>query len=369
MSQEGQVPIGGMPAGSRQKLRRGTTFVNLPPATRPTPVVASPAISPPPRSWAGEDAADLHLPSPTLLDTRFEHIDRSGASMAQRVKASEDALNLVNNETPTTGRKNNEEAWAWEQTQAVESPPSVPQMTGSQHRQRQSVSASIGQRAPVKAYKGEFSQRSDADDDENTSGQEENFQDAQSAGGRSVEICKYGVPVDEDLPPPLMSENEEENASDEGRRGRSPKKRKRYSEAEIVCMFQKAAEKFNIHDYVGNWWQKQLKNDPDLRAEYDAQASMPAKRNLRSRKVQEKLDELEEEYYEEEMEEGGTELQGQYLPFTRIWKEEGEDEEALEAARNYVKTVVGMHKEGRRGPKNKSGSRKTTSPNVLSTCT
>ena len=31
-----------------------------------------------------------------------------------------------------------------------------------------------------------------------------------------------------------------------------------------------------------------------------------------------------------------------YLPFSRVWKEKGEDEEALAAAREYVKSVVKM---------------------------
>ena len=52
---------------------------------------------------------------------------------------------------------------------------------------------------------------------------------------------------------------------------------------------------------------------------------------------------------EEDIEEGGQELQGQYLCFTRIW--EGQDEDGLEAARNYIKTIVGMRKVGQKGPK------------------
>lgn len=64
-----------------------------------------------------------------------------------------------------------------------------------------------------------------------------------------------------------------------------------------------------------------------------------------------KLDALEEKFIEEEAEESTQELSGMYLPFSRVWKEEGEDEDALAAAREYVKSVVKMQREGRLGPK------------------
>ena len=301
------------------------------------------AVSPPPPdSWTGENT--------TPIGGKFNLIDRSGTTVAQRVQASEDLLNRYLDDQacevdPTAlssaqglVRKNTttSTAAAPAVVEIVEATQVIP--TSSPPSPRPSLAPRFA------AYKGEFAGFSDEESASAYRAEDANDKNnAQASGSAQLDA----QPLEDE---PLVSGNLREFSAEN--EALQKKKRPQYSQEDKISMFQQATTTFKMHSYVGNWWQAQLKSDPDLKAEHDSFGKdTKRKRNLREKKIQERLDHLEEEYMEEEIEEGGQELQGVYLPFSRIWQEEGKDEEALVAAREYVKTVVEMHKQGEKGPK------------------
>ena len=263
--------------------------LRMPVLRRSGAVVAWPPISPTPPSWDSPNTLrDDHV-SPNTLHTRFESIDRSGATLLQRVKASADSIHML-----TDGQSAGDAMAA--------TPPHDAQSQG------------LG----FIAHRGEFSQTNF----------DESLESPPAHASHPQHVTLSGIPAgpnpndaDGDGPAKECRKRpaEEESAGD----GDAPdkKRRKRYTEEEIVKMFQDATKNWNIHSYVGNWWQKQFKDDPELKAELKSQPDVPAKKAFREKKIKEKLTALEEHYCEEYIEEGGQELQGQYLCFTRIWEE------------------------------------------------
>ena len=59
-----------------------------------------------------------------------------------------------------------------------------------------------------------------------------------------------------------------------------------------------ASKEVVAQSYAGNWWKRQIQDDPSLKAAHDKEVGMPAKRKFKFDHVRLKLDAMEEEIEE-----------------------------------------------------------------------
>ena len=215
------------------------------------------------------------------------------------------------------------------------------------------------------AYKGEWS-ISDDDvpqtqryDVEKKRIRSEVVSDADVAAGTDNGMPALIVPAAESGMKSLLDHDDERGGgidkNESGNNGDPPKKSaKRYTLEEQVDMFRDADKNgYLAQSYVGNWWKQQLKTNPELKAEFETAGKKMGKA-VKARAVAAKLSELEETYEEQTTELGEDLVNAEHLPFSVIVQREGGDEEALEATKEYVKTVVGFHNAGKTGPRKKA---------------
>ena len=118
-----------------------------------------------------------------------------------------------------------------------------------------------------------------------------------------------------------------------------PNKASESDMTEQELLFRKALKEsnFDMRAKVGQWWAKALKDTPTLRAEYQQVGrSYRAQREFRQRWVASELKTIEESKTHTKdctLEDSENAV---YQPFTVIFKKEGSDAAALQAARVYV---------------------------------
>ena len=106
--------------------------------------------------------------------------------------------------------------------------------------------------------------------------------------------------------------------------------------------------KFPLHDSkVGGWWSYDLKNDPLMRARYDAIGKKyTAQREFRDKWVATKLAEKRKSKSKIDVEEAYDECGGIYTCFTNLWKSQGGDAAGLEAAMKHARKALDKFRAG-----------------------
>ena len=105
--------------------------------------------------------------------------------------------------------------------------------------------------------------------------------------------------------------------------------------------------KWDMRGAVGQKWAKEIQDDLQLRADYDAVGKgYTAQRNFRHLWAKRKQLEQQQMF---EATEGTTQSRdesGTLMSFLKIWEAEGKDEDGLQAAKEYVSSCIAKHKAG-----------------------